>query len=102
MMKLALLIATILWPVALLAQDTPPLDREIQYSPYPGQTFPNHVFYGDTHLHTAYSTDAGMVGCSLTPEDAYRFALGMEVISSTGVPARLNRPLDFLVVSDHS
>jgi hypothetical protein len=43
-----------------------------------------------------------MVGCTLTPEDAYRFAMGMEVTSSTGVPARLNRPLDFLVVSDHA
>ena len=43
-----------------------------------------------------------MVGCTLSPEDAYRFALGEEVVSSTGVPARLNRPLDFLVVSDHA
>jgi hypothetical protein len=43
-----------------------------------------------------------MVGCTLTPEDAYRFARGEEVISSTGVPARLNRPLDFLVVADHA
>jgi len=88
-----------------VAQDAPPpevLNREIHYSPYPGQDWPNQVFYGDTHLHTSYSTDAGMVGCTLTPEDAYRFARGEEVISSTGVPARLNRPLDFLVVADHA
>jgi len=85
------------------AQDAPgPTDKQIKYSPYPEQTYPNQVFYGDTHLHTSYSTDAGMVGCTLGPEDAYRFAMGMEVTSSTGVPARLNRPLDFLVVSDHS
>ena len=86
-----------------MAQDTPgPSAKKITYSPYPGQDFPNQVFYGDTHLHTSYSTDAGMVGCTLTPEDAYRFAMGEEVTSSTGVPARLNRPLDFLVVSDHA
>ncbi|MCG6947288.1 MAG: DUF3604 domain-containing protein, partial [Acidobacteria bacterium] len=66
-----------------VAQDAPPpeaLNREINYSPYPGQDWPNQVFYGDTHLHTSYSTDAGMVGCTLTPEDAYRFARGEEVI----------------------
>lgn len=85
------------------AQDTAgPTDKKIEYSPYPGQEFPNQVFFGDTHLHTSYSTDAGMVGCTLPPEDADRFAMGEEVESSTGVPARLNRPLDFLVVSDHA
>jgi len=86
-----------------LGQDAPgPIDRKIKYSPYPAQDFPNQVFFGDTHLHTSYSTDAGMVGCTLGPEDAYRFALGETVISSTGVPARLHRPLDFLVVADHA
>ncbi len=85
------------------AQDAPPpTDKQIHYSPYPGQDFPNQVFFGDTHLHTSYSTDAGMVGCTLGPEDAYRFARGETVTSSTGVPARLRRPLDFLVVADHS
>jgi hypothetical protein len=80
----------------VMAQDAPPATankEKIAYSPYPGQDFPNRVLFGDTHLHTSYSTDAGMVGCTLTPEDAYRFALGMEVTSSTGVKARLNRPL---------
>ena len=43
-----------------------------------------------------------MAGDRLTPEQAYRFARGEEVISSTGVPAKLSRPLDFLVVSDHA
>jgi hypothetical protein len=79
-----------------------PTQAQIKYSPYPGQDFPNQVFYGDTHLHTSFSTDAGMVGCTLGPEDAYRFARGETVTSSTGVPARLRQPLDFLVVSDHS
>jgi len=87
------------------AQDAPPpkvTKEQITYSPYTKQDFPNQVFYGDTHLHTSYSTDAGMVGNTLGPEAAYRFARGETVISSTGVPARLRRPLDFLVVSDHS
>ena len=78
------------------------MGKKVKYSPYPEQNFPNKVFFGDTHLHTSYSTDAGMVGCTLGPEAAYRFARGETVISSTGVPARLHRPLDFLVVSDHA
>ena len=85
------------------AQDAPPpADRKVQYSPYPQQNFPNRVFFGDTHLHTSYSTDAGMIGNRLGPEEAYRFARGETVKSSTGLPARLSRPLDFLVVSDHA
>ena len=73
-----------------------------QYSPYPAQDFPNRVFFGDTHCHTTYSADAGMVGNSLGPDEAYRFAKGETVISSTGLPARLARPLDFLVIADHA
>ncbi|MGH9364223.1 MAG: DUF3604 domain-containing protein [Thermoanaerobaculia bacterium] len=72
------------------------------YSPYVDQNFPNRVFWGDTHLHTSYSTDAGMIGCRLGPDEAYRFARGEEVMSNTGQRAKLSRPLDFLVVSDHA
>ena len=77
-----------------------PADRS--YSPYPEQEFPNQVFFGDTHLHTSYSADAGMVGNTLGPDQAYRFAKGELVTSSTGLPTRLARPLDFLVVADHA
>ena len=86
------------------AQDTPdvPPPAGVTYSPYPEQDFPNQVLFGDTHLHTAFSPDAGLIGATLTPDDAFRFARGERVISSTGIPARLARPLDFLVVSDHA
>jgi len=73
-----------------------------EYCPYLDHAYPDRVYFGDTHLHTSYSTDAGMIGCTLGPDEAYRFARGEEVTSSTGVRARLQRPLDFLVVSDHS
>jgi hypothetical protein len=65
------------------------------------QNFPNSVYFGDTHLHTSYSTDAGMAGNTVGPAEAYRFALGYEVTSSTGQRAKLKRPLDFLVIADH-
>ena len=87
----------------LWAQDTPgPSDRKVTYSPYPTQTYPNRVYFGDTHLHTSYSTDAGMVGATVGPEEAYRFARGEEVNSNNGAPVRLQRPLDFLVIADHA
>ena len=73
-----------------------------EYSPHVGQTHPNRVFFGDTQLHTAYSTDAGMLGNRLGPEAGYRFALGEEITSSTGTKARLAQPLDFLVIADHA
>ncbi len=72
------------------------------YSPYAGGKYANNVYFGDTHLHTSQSFDAIAFGTSLGPEDAYRFAQGEEIISSTGVPAKLSRPLDFLVVADHA
>ena len=73
-----------------------------EYSPYLDIGYPQRVFWGDTHMHTAYSTDAGMVGNRLGPDEAYRFARGEMVVSSSGVRARLQRPLDFLVVADHA
>jgi len=72
------------------------------YSPYVARTFPTRPFFGETHLHTSFSMDAGAFGCRLTPRDAYRFARGEEITSSTGQPAKLSRALDFLVVTDHS
>ncbi|MCK5410681.1 MAG: DUF3604 domain-containing protein, partial [Gemmatimonadetes bacterium] len=72
------------------------------YSPYAGRNFPTRVYWGDTHLHTAMSMDAGAFGARLTPVDAYRFARGEELTSSTGLQVKLSRPLDFLVVADHS
>ena len=72
------------------------------YSPYLDDNYPKDVYFGDTHLHTSYSTDAGLFGNTLGPEQAYRFAKGKEITSSMGVKARLLRPLDFLVIADHS
>src|ERR1700721_222889 len=70
------------------------------YSPYAGRNFPTRPFFGDTHLHTSFSMDAGAFGARLGPKDAYRFAKGEEGIASSGQHAKLSRPLDFLVVTD--
>ena len=72
------------------------------YSPYADRDYPTQVYFGDTHHHTANSGDAFMNGNQLSPEDAYRFARGEQVVASSGIPVQLARPLDFLVVSDHA
>ena len=72
------------------------------YSPYAQRSFPDRLLWGDTHLHTGLSMDAGLFGARLGLEDAYRFARGEEVIASSGQPAKLARPLDWLVIADHS
>ncbi|TNE45207.1 MAG: DUF3604 domain-containing protein [Sphingomonadales bacterium] len=64
--------------------------------------FPDRPYWGDTHLHTELSGDAFAFGTRLNSEDALRFASGEEVTSSSGIKAQLARPLDFLVISDHS
>jgi hypothetical protein len=72
------------------------------YSPYAQRSFPSNVYWGETHLHTGVSLDAGLFGAILGHEEAYRLARGEEITSSTGLPVKLSRPLDWLVIADHS
>ena len=82
--------------------DVSALYEKEQYSPYAGYQFPERPLWGDTHLHTSLSFDAGAFGNRLGPRDAYRFARGEEVVASSGQAVRLARPLDWLVITDHS
>ena len=72
------------------------------YSPYAQRGFPSRPLWGDTHLHTAMSMDAGSFGNRLGVREAYQFARGDELNSATGLPVKLSRPLDWLAVTDHS
>jgi hypothetical protein len=78
------------------------LEPERIYSPFAGRDYPDQVLFGDTHFHTNLSFDAGLVGTRLTMDEGYRFARGEMVISNTGQPVQLIRPLDFLVITDHA
>jgi len=78
------------------------LKPQKQFSPYANRDFPTAVYWGDSHVHTGMSLDAGAFGARLMPTDAYRLAKGEQLTSSTGFPVRLSRPLDWLVVADHS
>ena len=73
-----------------------------EYSPYVDDHFPNNVYFGDTHLHTSWSADIGMAGATLGPDEAYRVSRGETVTSYKGWKVKLVRPLDFIVVADHS
>jgi hypothetical protein len=72
------------------------------YSPFVDQHFPQNVFFGDTHHHSSLSMDSGLVGNRLGPDVSFEFARGEEMLTSHGQHVKLNRPLDFLVVSDHA
>ncbi len=72
------------------------------YSPYAQHSFPSRPLWGDSHLHTALSMDAGLFGNRLGVAEAYKLARGEEVVASSGQPVKLSRPLDWLVVADHS
>ena len=85
-----------------ITKDNIGLEKKKTYSPYADRNFPTRVFWGDSHLHTSLSLDARAAGVILDPNDALRFARGEEVTASQGMRVKLSRPLDWLVVTDHS
>ena len=91
-----LLIAFALFLLPLMSSAEEP------YSPYVDQSYPTRAYWGDTHVHTAFSWDAFNGGTRVMPEDAYRFAKGEMVTADNGQKVRLRRPLDFLMVADHA
>ena len=98
------------YSLATMAQIPVPPDKQIlstaytgkAYSPYARRDFATDVYFGDTHLHTDISMDAGAFGNRLGLDSAYRLARGEQVDSTRGGPIRLAQPLDFLVIADHS
>ena len=84
------------------SEDAVGVGKRPSFSPYAQRGFPTQVYWGDTHVHTNNSLDARGLGVMLGPDDAYRFAIGEEVTTSHGLPFKLSRPLDWLVVADHS
>ncbi|MCX2980565.1 DUF3604 domain-containing protein [Halieaceae bacterium IMCC14734] len=79
-----------------------PSDAAKKYSPPANTTHATNVYWGDSHLHTGLSLDAGLFGNILGPDEAYRLARGEKITASSGIPVQLARPLDWMVVADHS
>jgi Protein of unknown function (DUF3604) len=61
-----------------------------------------NAYFGDLHVHTAYSFDAYVFGTISTPDDAYRYAKGQALMHPTGYEVQLQAPLDFYAVTDHA
>ena len=73
------------------------------YSPYADDERPRNVYFGDTHIHSSWSADAGNMGNRrIDPEQVYRFSRGETVTAHNGMPVKLRRPLDFILLSDHA
>ncbi|WP_120500564.1 DUF3604 domain-containing protein [Roseovarius sp. EL26] len=91
-----------------MAQDSASVDnasgdlKGLPYSPYANRGFPTKVLFGDTHVHSALSADAGGGGTNLMPRDMYRFARGEQMTSNTGQPVKLDRPFDFYMLTEHT
>ena len=102
--------AALILPGVALAQDIgkpPPeavkgLYPGKTYSPYAQRSFPSQLFWGETHLHTALSCDASLFGNTLGLDEAYRACRGEEVRTATGLPFKMGRPLDWVVITDHA
>jgi hypothetical protein len=94
--------ATIFLLGAVMSQSLFAGETKKGYSPHATKAGEKQVLWGDTHLHTTLSLDARAFGVELDQETAYRFARGEQVTSTHGLQVKLERPLDFLVVSDHS
>ncbi|AXI56521.1 hypothetical protein C1J05_20225 [Sulfitobacter sp. JL08] len=99
--------AAAFFAMPVMAQDPPP-DGAVDvlkgqpYSPNANRGFPTQVLFGDTHVHSALSADAGGGGTTLMPRDMYRFARGEQVTSNTGQPVKLPRPFDFYMLTEHT
>jgi hypothetical protein len=98
-------VARLLVAVALVFPAAPVAvagDGKAPYSPYADRSHPTQLYFGETHVHSALSADAGGGGTTLLPRDMYRFARGEQLMSNTGQPVKLARPLDFFALTEHS
>ncbi|MEM6577105.1 MAG: DUF3604 domain-containing protein [Pseudomonadota bacterium] len=107
-MKSALFSSVCLFTSVANAQFVPPEDSLQNlypgkaYSPNAQRSFPSQVYWGDTHVHTGLSMDAGLFGNTTGLDTMLRFARGEEVVSASGQPVKLARPLDWVVTTEHS
>jgi len=95
-------------PAAALAQAASPIARTEARAPCADRDPLRRPFFGDLHVHTAFSQDASTQGTRNGPREAYRFARGEEIGIQPYRGAeplralRLARPLDFAAVTDHA
>jgi hypothetical protein len=104
-----LLLAIAFLPAPRAAAEPAPWQRTEERAPCDDFDRLRTPYFGDTHVHTTYSYDAVTGDVRTGPRDAYRFGqgepIGLPPYDAAGNPlrtVRLRRPLDFVVVTDHS
>ena len=62
-----------------------------------------NAYFGEEHIHTSWSVDAWVMGNRITgPDDAYKYAQGQTIKHPMGFDIKIDTPLDFMGVTDHS
>jgi Protein of unknown function (DUF3604) len=83
--------------LALLSFDAEVTAADLQPNPE------RNAYFGETHIHTSWSVDAWVMGNRITgPDDAYKYAQGQTIKHPMGFDIRIDTPLDFMGVTDHS
>src|SRR6516225_1432905 len=61
------------------------------------------AYFGETHIHTSWSVDAWVMGNRITgPDEAFKYAQGQVIKHPLGFDIKIDTPLDFMGVTDHS
>jgi len=76
--------------------------QQVNYSPHADIAYPTKLLFGEQHIHSALSADAGGGGTKLLPRDLYRYAKGAQLMSNTNQPVKRDRPLDFMCITEHT
>jgi hypothetical protein len=102
----AIVLATLATTLAR-ADGPPPWQRTETRAPCAATTLWRNPYFGDLHVHTRFSADAYIFGTRVEPREAYAFARGGTVVlpdenEAQTRTARIDRPLDFMAVTDHS
>ncbi len=79
-----------------------PITTKVNTQQTADYTETRNAYFGDLHIHTSWSFDAFIYNVRTTPDDAYLFGKGQAISHVSENPIQLNRPLDFMAVSDHS
>ena len=62
-----------------------------------------NAYVGEEHIHTSWSVDAWLMGNRLTgPDDALKYAQGQTIKHPLGYDIKIDTPMDFMGVTDHS
>jgi hypothetical protein len=91
------LLASTFAVLAFLTLGAPATAAELQPNPE------RNAYFGEEHIHTSWSVDAWLMGNRITgPDDAYKYAQGQTIKHPLGYDIKIDTPMDFMGVTDHS